>query len=130
MNKSMSLRQKVLLSDGLMGCVWIGLCAIKFWGLVNSIKNIVLGIVLIVIIVSVVSMYCKSDKEDEMSKLNMMKAESGTYKLLRCIMVIALLFTFGNENITLDSNIIFPILFGITLIIKAILFIYYEKHGV
>ena len=129
MNKSMSLRKKVLLEDGLMGCIWIGLCFVKALELVNPVKNIALSVILIGVIVSIGSMFCKSDKEDEMSKLNMIKAESETYKLLRGFMLIALVFTFGNKNLTLDTNIIIPILFGIILISKAISFIYYEKHG-
>ncbi len=52
MQKSMNLRKKVLLGDGLMGIVWLGLAAIKIIELTNPLKNIALVGILICVVIS------------------------------------------------------------------------------
>lgn len=129
MQKSMNLRKKVLLGDGLMGIVWLGLAAIKIIELTNPLKNIALVGILICVVISAGSMFVKCDKEDEMSKENMLKAESNTYKALRGIMFAALMLDFSNSDLSLNLNKLIPFAFGIILSIKSFSFIYYEKHG-
>ena len=129
MQKSMNLRKKVLLGDGLMGIVWLGLAAIKIIELTNPLKNIALVGILICVVISAGSMFVKCDKEDEMSKENMLKAESNPYRALRGIMFAALMLDFSNHDLSLNLNKLIPFAFGIILSIKSFSFIYYEKHG-
>ena len=129
MQKSMNLIKKVLLGDGLMGIVWLGLAAIKIIELTNPLKNIALVGILICVVISAGSMFVKCDKEDEMSKENMLKAESNTYRALRGIMFAALMLDFSNHDLSLNLNKLIPFAFGIILSIKSFSFIYYEKHG-
>lgn len=129
MQKSMNLRKKVLLGDGLMGIVWLGLAAIKIIELTNPLKNIALVGILICVVISAGSMFVKCDKEDEMSKENMLKAESNTYRALRGIMFAALMLDFSNSDLSLNLTKLIPFAFGIILSIKSFSFIYYEKHG-
>ncbi|HCW53151.1 MAG TPA: hypothetical protein DG753_05315 [Clostridium sp.] len=130
MNKKMSLRMKVLLGDGLMGFIWISLATIKMLQLTNPIKNIALIILLLCSVVSIGSLFVKCDKEDEMSKENMLKAESNTYRGLRGVMLAALLLSFrGAEWDNISLNKFIPIAFGIILLIKSFSFVYYEKYG-
>ena len=129
MQKSMNLIKKVLLGDGLMGIVWLGLAAIKIIELTNPLKNIALVGILICVVISAGSMFVKCDKEDEMSKENMLKAESNTYRALRWIMFAALMLDFSNHDLSLNLNKLIPFAFGIILSIKSFSFIYYEKHG-
>lgn len=129
MQKSMNLRKKVLLGDGLMGIVWLGLAAIKILELTNPLKNIALVGILICVVISAGSMFVKCDKEDEMSKENMLKAESNTYRALRGIMFAALMLGFSNHDLSLNLNKLITFAFGIILSIKSFSFINYEKHG-
>lgn len=129
MNKTMNLRKKVLLGDGLMGIIWLSIAAVKILELAKPAKIIALAVILMAIAVSVGSMFVKCDKEDEMSKENMMKAESSTYKALRGIMLVALMLGFSNQNLSLNLDKLIPFAFGIILLIKSFSFIYYEKHG-
>ena len=129
MQKSMNLRKKVLLGDGLMGIVWLGLAAIKIIELTNPLKNIALVGILICVVISAGSMFVKCVKEDEMSKENMLKAESNTYRALRGIMFAALMLDFSNIELSLNLNKLIPFAFCIILSIKSFSFIYYEKHG-
>lgn len=129
MEKSMNLRKKVLLGDGLMGIVWLALAAVKILEITNPLKNIALVGILICAVISVGSMFVRCDREDEMSKENMLKAESNTYRALRGIMFAALMLDFSNNNLSLNLNKLIPFAFGIILSIKSFSFIYYEKHG-
>jgi len=131
MNKNMSLKRKVLLEEGLMGIVWLALATIKVLKLSNTLKNIALVVLLVGIVISVGSMFIKCDKEDEMSKKNMLKAEANTYKCLKGIMLVGMLFTFRFKDMHFDFMLsqFINFGFGILLLLKAILFFYYEKCG-
>ena len=128
MNKRMSLKMKVILGDGLMGLVWLGLVSVQVLKLANMQKNIALAIIIVGLVVSIGSMFVKYDKEDEMSKENMVKAEANTYRGIRFFLLLIILFGFNNTNFSISLNRIIPFAFGIMLLLKAILFFYYEKY--
>lgn len=130
MNKSMSLKKKVLLDDGLMGVICIGIAISKMINNTNSlIENSITVVMMLAIIVSIGSVFVKSDKEDEMSKENMLKAESNTYRSIKFIMLLTYAYRtkVAQFNINLDKYI--PLIYGVILLINSFSFIYYEKHG-
>jgi roadblock/LC7 domain-containing protein len=84
---------------------------------------------LVAIVATMISMLARQDREDDASRLHLMKAYSFTVLIaLYVVMVISVLTVFVPKNM-FDFNILYPFILGLMLLIIGVVFIYCEKWG-
>ncbi|AOR23720.1 hypothetical protein [Clostridium taeniosporum] len=129
MEKNINLRKKSLFSYGFVGIVWVVFGIVQIIELPKYFKTVLMIVLLGMMSISICSHFMKSDKIDEMSKVNELKAQSTSYILLALFFSILLIISFFKNVWIVDLVKILPFLFGLNLMSKSLLFIFYEKAG-
>lgn len=138
MSKKLGLIESKCLQYIGNGVAWL------MFGLVSAFDNFVCDILAIVCllcgITAIIFSFLSKEKDDEMSKHNMMKAKSRAMDLLKIIICVVIfvngmigtLHTFIpaiKESISVNLRIIIPIILGIVEIMIGYLFLKYEREG-
>lgn len=138
MNKKIGLIESRILVYIGNGSAWLA------YGVLSLFDNIVCGILSTVFllfgITSLLLGMSSKEKDDEMSKHNLLKAKAHTMDLLKIIIlailvinsVLALLHTIIpslNENIFVSIKTVVPMIIGASEIMTGSLFLKYERDG-
>ncbi len=129
MNKVMNLRTRELLLSGIVGAMWIIYGLMRVLNVNKTIDLITSIVFLITLVISIVPYFIKTEKQDEMAKLNMNKARSMVCELLLLGIMVCLLISTIKDSWVVDMKIVMSFLIGIGFLFKYIFFIIYEKAG-
>ncbi|CAH0435495.1 hypothetical protein CQ395_08790 [Clostridium neonatale] len=129
MNKTMSLRIKQLLLNGVIGVVWIASGIMQLIKVNRTVELILSVVFLISLCITFVPYFVKTESEDELSQHNMEKARSIVLEILVLGMTTCILISTISNNMLIDFKAVMLLLAGVAYLLKYILFIYYEKVG-
>ncbi|MFW2490374.1 hypothetical protein ACN077_17695 [Clostridium chromiireducens] len=125
----MKLKTRELFKNGVLGIVWIIVGATKFFEMNIYLKLILALILFTASILVFIPYFVKSEKEDEMSKLNQNKAKSIICDLLTLGIMICSLVAFYKDGWMVDLKLVLPFIMGSVLLSNYLLFIFYERVG-
>lgn len=130
MKRVLTLREKSVLRNGLLGAVWIIMGIIQILQ-PSTILVVVAAVFLLVGSVSMfVPYFIKTETEDEMSEYNKNRSKARVYELLSLGISICTLIAIFKGVWVIDFKIILPFLLGGINLLEFILFVVYEKVGV
>ena len=138
MNKKIGLIESRILVYIGNGSAWLAYGVLSLFD--NIVCEILASIFLLLGIVSTLMGMSSKEKDDEMSKYNMMKAKATAMDLLKIIICLVLVFdallgvlyifsTTVKETISIGLRTVIPMIIGITEIMVGWLFIKYERDG-
>lgn len=129
MKRILTLRQKSLLNNGLLGLAWIIIGGVQFFSS-GIISMILVSIFLLISCIALgIPFLLKTEPEDEMGEYNRDRARSTSYTVISLgITICALIYAFKDEWI-INFKLILPFLLGGVNLLEFIFFILYEKAG-
>lgn len=129
MKRVLTVREKVLINNGLVGVIWIGMGIIPIIG-VNKVLNIIAAIIGVIASSLVfIPYFLKGEKDDEMSENNKLRAKASVYRILSLVITICALITILKGELIIDLRRVLPFAIGGVNLFEFILFNIYEKVG-